>query len=186
MGIVLIQPHSKTITMSKTIYIIDPSTRELLGTAEAPLDPVASEQAGELVYAEINSKNATDTKPPEHDKEADDVVLNSKGDWEVKHGAKAKRAEAEAAAATKAEAQAKAEHLSTQLAAMTNTERKLHGIREEDPEAFDAFEAEQALQAREALAIDRLNRHEKHRADKQKQMDKTKGNNGNNSNNSKK
>jgi hypothetical protein len=166
--------------MSKTIYTVDPSTRELLGTAEAPLDPVASERAGKLVYAEVNSTNATDIDPPEHDGEVDVVVLNSKGDWEVKHGAKAKRAKAEVAAATEAEAYAKAEQLSAQLAAMTDTERKLHGIREADPEAFDAFEAEQALQAREAQAIDRLNRHEKHRAGKQKQADRAKGNNVNN------
>jgi hypothetical protein len=161
--------------MSKTIYIVDPTTRELLGTAEAPLDPVASERAGKLVYAEVNSDNATDQLPPKHDKDADDVVLNSKGSWEINHGAKAKRIEAEAAAAKDAEKQAKAEQLKAQLAAMTDTERKLHSLREEDPAAFDEFEKEQALQTREAQAIERLNRHEKHR--EKRRADKAKENN---------
>lgn len=167
--------------MSKTIYIIDPTTRELLGTSEAPLDPVATERAGKLVFAEVNSENATEIKPPEHDKAADDVRWLGAHGWQVERGAKAKRAEAQAAAATEAAAQAKAEQLDKQLAAMTETERKLHSLREEDPEGFDAFEAEQALQTREAQALERLNRHEKHRADKAKE------NNGNsNSSNDKK
>jgi hypothetical protein len=177
--------------MSKTIYIVDPTTRELLGTAEAPLDPVASEIAKKLVYAEVNSANATEIKPPEHDKAADDVRWLGTHGWQVERGAKAKRAEAQAAAATEAEAQAKAEQLKAQLAAMTDTERKLHSIRAEDPAAFDAFEAEQAVQTREAQAIERLNRHEKHReklrADKAKEKNgngNASGNNSNNSNNS--
>lgn len=167
--------------MSKTIYRIDPTTRELLGTSEAPLDPVASERAGKLVYAEVNSANATDQLPPKHDKDADDVVLNSKGDWEVNQGAKAKRIKSEAAAAKDAEEKAKAEQLSAQLAAMTDTERKLHSLREEDPAAFDADEAEEAQQVREAQALERLNRHEKRRADK---ANENKGKGGGKENNS--
>jgi hypothetical protein len=175
--------------MPKTIYIVDPTTRELLSAAIAPLDPVASERAGKLVYAEVNSDNATDQLPPKYDKEADDVVLNSKGDWEVKRGAKAKRKEDAAVAATEAEAQNKAEQLKAQLAAMTETERKLHSMREEDPvafDAFDAFEAEIALQTREAQALERFSRHEKHRADKAKENNGNGSGNGsgNNSNNS--
>jgi hypothetical protein len=163
--------------MPKTIYIVDPQTREFLGTAQAPLDPVASERAGKLVYADVNSANATDQLPPKHDKDADDVVLNSKGDWEVNQGAKAKRIESEAAAAKDAEKQAKAEQLKAQIAAMTDTERKLHSMREEDPAAFDADEAEEAQQAREAQALERLNRHEKRR--EKRRTDKAKENNGN-------
>ncbi len=151
--------------MPKIIYIVDPTTRELLGTAEAPLDPVASEQAGELVYAEVNSDNATDKEPPKHDSEADDVLLDSKGNWQVKRREKAKRKEAEAAAVLEAEKQAAAEQLSEQLAAMTESERKLHALRELDAVAFDAFEANLALQARETLAAEKLARHEKNRAD---------------------
>lgn len=151
--------------MPKTIYIVDPTTRELFGIAEAPLDPVASERAGKLVYANVNSANATEIKPPKHDKDADDVVLNSKGDWEVKHGAKAKRAEAQIAAVKDAEEKAQAEQLAKQLAAMTDTERKLHSIREEDPVAYDAFEQEESLREREAQAQARLERHKKRRAD---------------------
>jgi hypothetical protein len=174
--------------MPKTIYIVDHTTRELLGTAEAPLDPVASERAGKLVYAEVNSANATDKMPPEHEIESDDVVLNSKGNWEVKRGAKAKRVEAEAAAFSEADAQAKAKQLEAQLAAMTETERKLHSLREEDPEGFDADEAKEAQQTREAQALERLNRHEKRRdkrrADKAKENTSNGKGGGNNSNNS--
>lgn len=169
--------------MSKTIYIIDPTTRELLGTSEAPLDPVATERAGKLVYAEVNSDNATEIKPPEHDKAADDVRWLGAQGWQLDRGAKAKRVEAEATAASEAEAQTKAEQLKAQLAAMTDTERKLHSLREEDPEGFDAFEAEQALQTREAQALERFNRHEKRRADKAKENNGN-GSGNNNSNNS--
>jgi outer membrane murein-binding lipoprotein Lpp len=186
MGLLLIQSLKITI-MAKTIYIIDPTTRELLGTAESPLDPVASEQAGKLVYAEVNSDNATEIKPPEHDKAADDVRWLGAHGWQVERGGKAKRAEAQAAAATEAEAQTKVEQLKAQLAAMTETERKLHSLREEDPAGFDADEAEEAQQVREAQALERLNRHEKRR--EKRRADKAKENNGNgggnNSNNKK-
>jgi hypothetical protein len=163
--------------MSKTIYIIDPTTRELIGTAEAPLDPVASERAGKLVYAEVNSDNATEIKPPEHDKNTDDVRWLGGLGWQLERGAKTKRAEAQAAAAAEEEAQAKAEQLKAQLAAMTDTERKLHSLREEDPAAFDADEAEDALQTREAKALERLNRHEKRR--EKRLADKVKDNSSN-------
>ena len=152
--------------MSKTIYIVDPTTRELLGNAEAPLDPVASERAGKLVYAEVNSANATDQLPPKHDKDADDVVLNSKGGWEVKRGAKAERAQAQIVAAKEMEEKAKSEQREAMLAAMTESERKLFLLREEDADDFDADEKEQDLAEREARAKVRLERHEKRRANK--------------------
>lgn len=150
--------------MQKIIYIIDPETRELLGIANAPLDPVNTERAGKPVYAEVNTDHATDIKPPDHNSDADDLRwLGDKHGWQVDKGAKTKRKEDEALAAKDAAEKDKAEQLKKQLAAMTDTERKLHAMREEDPAAFDADEQEESLQEREAKALARLERHEKRR-----------------------
>lgn len=50
--------------MTKTIYLIDPETRVLLGSSPHPLDPVETERAGKPVYALLNANFATDVAPP--------------------------------------------------------------------------------------------------------------------------
>ena len=50
--------------MTKTIYLIDPETRVLLGSSPHPLDPVETARAGEPVYAQLNEALATDIGPP--------------------------------------------------------------------------------------------------------------------------
>jgi hypothetical protein len=50
--------------MTKTIYLIDPETRVLLGSSPHPLDPVETARAGEPVYAQLNEALATDIEPP--------------------------------------------------------------------------------------------------------------------------
>jgi hypothetical protein len=101
-------------------------------------------------------------------------VLNSKGDWEVLRGAKAKRKEVEAAAIVEAQAKEQAAQRDSMLAAMTASERKLFLLREEDAEDFDADEKGQELQEREAKAQARLARHEKRIAKKNEKSAKPK------------
>lgn len=50
--------------MTKTIYLIDPDTRVLLGSSPHPLDPVETEREGKPVHALLNPALATDVAPP--------------------------------------------------------------------------------------------------------------------------
>jgi hypothetical protein len=50
--------------MTKTIYLLDPNTGDLLGESVHPLDPVETERTGKPVYALLNPALATEVPPP--------------------------------------------------------------------------------------------------------------------------
>lgn len=50
--------------MTKTIYLLEPATGDLVGESVHPLDPVESERTGKPVYALLNPALATEVPPP--------------------------------------------------------------------------------------------------------------------------
>lgn len=67
---------------TKTIYLLDPDTGDLVGESVHPLDPVETERRGEPVYALLNSAFATEVAPPTVPKGKKVRMVNGKWKFE--------------------------------------------------------------------------------------------------------